>query len=619
MKRLFLFLFLVFGALAFRTLPAYLPYEPKESLSSSTFTEPNWQVPTERTTVGHSRADKFSPTIANISYRLSCISPKTVSHGTPILQFDLRNGQARERTFHLAFSRAHGLVLLNRTIEVGPNGEVHLALPLFRTNSNDYGTTFNRLTLEETTPGVPHYTETVSLFAGPFNALFRDSPTPAILMANDLSPESFSQTLGKIQKESLAKRRAKQGKKVVKKEGEDEKPTYSCEVLRFKRAAQNWPTDYRVYSTFDAVVVPPALYHAFPPDVREALQDYTLLGGAVLVTPLDSASGGLDGDQAAASRFITAISHAKELLNGHSGKELSPSAPLAKILLKVDATPNVSFLAFLLALFACAGVPYVMLRCRKQNRRLAALWMLPAASFALALIIAICALVFYGTTPTERLQSVTRLDQTTRRAFTRGQFAVFTPTSAACALRFPLDSTFSLWMNRDDSLNAAATISDAYHLTGDWVKPLTPGFFGFQRIARRSEKLAVRAVGPNELQLVNLLGAPIKNGCLQFKEHLYSFGTIAPGQTITCQGVPSKPAVGPTVLPQTPLFGRSMAFGCDWPRLVGLSKNPSPPLPDAMYFVVLDGSPFFPSPFGEQRTHASRESIVVGTFAEETK
>ena len=80
-------LILVFGALAFQTLLAYLP--PSEaSFSSSTFTEPNWEVPVEKVT-GH-RADKILPTIADISYRLFCITPEKVSHGTPILQFDLR-------------------------------------------------------------------------------------------------------------------------------------------------------------------------------------------------------------------------------------------------------------------------------------------------------------------------------------------------------------------------------------------------------------------------------------------------------------------------------------------------------------------------------------------------
>ena len=56
-----------------------------------------------------------------------------------------------------------------------------------------------------------------------------------------------------------------------------------------------------------------------------------------------------------------------------------------------------------------------------------------------------------------------------------------------------------------------------------------------------------------------------------------------------------------------------------WPKLVERLSHPTLVLPEATYIAFFDGSPFFPSPFGQHRTHGSREAIVIGQLAEDAK
>ena len=614
MKRLALVLLSVLALASPARTPAYVP--ETGSMSSTTYEEPHW------TPIGQSAWGKEKPQLSALEYRAELIALEHSYHGAPVIRIDLRNAMPTERSFVLSM-RPNGFAAINRSVILAPNGSASLTFPIFPTGTGFRQCHINNFDIRETTPGSTqatgriHLSNSYSIHTTEYYSRFDRKPN--ILMAHALSPESFAKNLV-IPEDKPASTPPKRSKS----KSQSEKSDFPCQILRFKREAKDWPTDYRVYSTFDAVVVTPALHAAFPPAVRQALSDFSRLGGAVLVTPDNSESGGLSAI-AERRRFRDAINIANEMLVSET---ISMTNSLSGTPMSLKSTVGLEILTPLLVLFAFAFVPYVFIANARRNRRLRALVIIPAVSVGFALVIGVFSLIFYGTTPTERLQSVTLLDQQTHRAITRGQFAVFSPLPLSRELNFPLDSMFSKrsFDYRNEG-SQSVEIGDTYRLDGEWVNPLTSAFFDFQRVSRQSEKLDVKLLGDNRVQVVNLLGAKITELRLRAGKRTYALNSLQPGETKVLEPISEPVRVVSRLDLMDKLFGNTTNKGRKWPKLLeklALSDDPklhrgqfSPP--DSTYYALVEGSPFFPSPFGKRKTHASRSAIVVGTFSETSK
>ena len=259
-------------------------------------------------------------------------------------------------------------------------------------------------------------------------------------------------------------------------------------------------------------------------------------------------------------------------------------------------------------------MPGLVFLCAKRNRRLLVLVALPGTAFALALVVALIALVAYGTTPTVRVQSITLLDPESRLAVTRGQFAVFSPGNVTDKMSIPADVSFRL-RGRGDHISMHTMFGESCRLAGDWIKPLSAAFFDFERAERRSERLDVKPMDGGGVSVANLLGVPIMGGIVQHGGIRYRVPILAPGEQATLSGKPFG-AKGP--VPSPPLhetfFGNKTKFGRSWGDAADL-LNGNVLIPDGTYAVQLEGSPFFPSPLAGHKAYETAVSIVTGAFA----
>ena len=385
-------------------------------------------------------------------------------------------------------------------------------------------------------------------------------------------------------------------------------------------SAANWPRDWRCYSTYDAVIVTRAEYGKLNSEAKSALDVYRQLGGAVIVT--EGANG--FAHLAEAERSLKTIDDSREALMGdlnifnyfysynyYTGKD--EFKDIQRIPLEVKATIPVKALLAVLALFAVVIVPLVIFRSVKSNKRTRLIVLLPGSAALFAVVIAILAFAFFGTTPSTRLQSVTILDQSAKKALTRGQFAVFSPVSLDGRISFPLDSAF-MCRTRATALGTAPTtyISDAQRLQGPWVKPLVTEFFDFTRACERPERLDFRVSPSGDVTVANLLGARVAWGQANIGGRLWAFGDVPPGGEAPARKVGQAPADAvATVYP----FTDKTSFGRDWKACIDFVTNRLDKIPAGEYVVEVDGSPFFQNPV-DGKSSTSAAGLVFGKFKE---
>lgn len=563
-----------------------------------------------------------------VSVKVTKFLPNSIHHGIPVVQLEVRNDRPSACSFSIGFEGS-GISRMERNLPLEPHGTAHLTLPIFPTAENAYSIYAYSIVFRETTPGCSPLSVgniPLSITCEPNTYYPSSKHKYNILMDAALSAEAFAQNVHTQNETTVISGGhglATKGRARIPSAPKKAKD-FDSFVLSLKRAAKDWPSDYRIYTTFDAVVITPALQAAFPNSVRQALADYATLGGAVFVTPDSSASGGLTNATDAARLRADIQAAQKKLVGDYSRSSNDIGKNLAAVPLTTRSAIPTRLLLSLLAIFSFLVIPAVLFICARRNQRLRALIVLPVVSFCLAAVVGIIALVFFGVTPTERLQSITQLDQTTRHAVTRGQFGVFSPIQLSTKLHFPADSSFLL-RDRNNETKCGYVLADDFQLTGDWVRPLSATFVDFQRVSHQAEKLDIQPAGTNQIRITNLLGAKVTAGSVTVNGRIYALGTIEPGAVVTRSSEtplhPPKPTNARTKILDAAetAFHEKTNFGRSWPELTKYFAKPDLPLPNGTYVAWLDGSPFFPSPFGTRKTYSSRQSLVIGTFAEGSK
>ena len=543
--------------------------------------------------------------IEHLSFRFECLTPDNFAHGSPVATVSLRNEHMTcERTFQVILSLGSCASVM-RTVTIAPGGTASLSFPGCRT-SERYSSSGSLLIIDQTLPASKPYNRHLPIG-------FSHVSDINVLIGGGLSGETFGNSL-KAGTNTLSVT-GHSGRRVSHSGRRD----YDIDTLTLERPAVDWPTDYRVYTTFDAVVVTPQFRAAFPPEVLSALDDYQRLGGTVIDVSPDSLA-----NPATALRIkrelaeaYTRLSHGRmvdEYSYSYRNDKNRTADLLRRIPLTVGSSLPIATLIGILAFFACVFVPTVVWICAENNRRLHLLFILPGVSLVLAVVVGFIALLTYGVTPTQRLQAVTLLDQSARRALTRGQFAVFSPRNVTDRIAFPSDAAIH-YLNDSDTLSLVVT--DALHPQGGWIKPLTATFFDYTRLARHAEKLEVKSVGPDTVTVDNLLGAKVTRGLLNFRGHTYTLGTIMPGEQVTLTGMPPPKPLATAEQAARYLLSEESGYGGDWKKIRGTETEKV--LTENAYVVYLEGSPFFASPFGDMMTKGSAEAMVIGALAEEAK
>lgn len=540
----------------------------------------------------------------------SVLCSPSINHGAPILHLSLRNLSSSERTLQL-LATVSRCAKATKTVNLGPGATASVSFPMVFVSEYDrnYYNRDIKITEAQTPKGLRHlsdYPEPIE-FDKDFNyadAYGTHSEEISLLLSSEISTEQLKTTLSSA---------------LGIKDGDGKLVPFTCNTSHAPDNLSLWPRDYRAYMTFDAVLAPASVFRALPEDVRFALDAFKRLGGELIVTAenapgafvsLPEARTAHDRFQAARKRLV---GDCKLKSYGHSPQTAQNAE---RIPLRIDATLPAGLIILLLVVFSCVCIPGVVILCARQNKRLLLLLILPGSAFALSLLVGLIALYTYGTTPTLRLQSVTFLDQTTRLAVTRGQFGVFSPVSVNGELSIPSDATLAWRDSNDERFSGTVSYDDVIHLNGTWIKPLTAAFFDFTRANNRTEKLDVRPGTNGCLVVANLLGAPITGGWLRHGTKHYPIPALAAGEQVELtDGFNDKPLYRTDF--DTRLFSAETDFSRSWGKTVLLLDSSS--LPNNAYYLKLIGSPFFPNPFGERKTKASCESIVLGTFAEDQK
>ena len=543
-----------------------------------------------------------------------------IHHGTPGpgITFRFKNNAARERSFIVkAITGRSALVGKNFSIQPGATVEFTLFLPLAIEQGYRFGT-YN-LSIFETTPGAraDRNMQSASFSMGSFASGSND--VPFFLLSAGISSKKLWGDLTKAMNEKnyLQRHTEESSHRYHRAKGKGRGSPYRFDAKQFRFPAEKWPVDWRIYSTYDSIFITANEYASLGTDAKSALDTYRTLGGAVFVTKGND--GFADVQEAAAA--LKPIDEACDILSGdiqmNYGSDSALLGDLKRIPMEAKATVPVKTLLLVLALFACIIVPVAVLRSVKRNTRIRLLAILPGAAAVFALVVAVSAYAFFGTTPTVRLQSVTVLDQTTKKAVTLGQFCVFSPVSLDGQIAFPSDAAFArrrVRAQNDDDELVTVDSADEQRLVDGWVKPLVSAFFDFSRACERPERLDFRVSPNGDVSVVNLLGAKVKSGHANVGGALWVFHDVEPGATAKAEKL-GKP-LGPTLDIKYPFHDMQTTYGRSWEENLKFVAESCKKMSPGEYVVEVEGSPFFPSPLQRKKSNTSAAGLVFGKFKE---
>lgn len=554
----------------------------------------------------------------------SCLAQGAIEvhHGSPGITYRFKNNAPYERQFRLYDNGVDQSAAVTKAFTIQPGGtaEFTLFMPLSNEHGdNNYNSPY--INILETTPGKPHKsaramrTQTINGFCR------KGDSDPSLLLSAKIAAKKMREDLTAAMRQQNYNRRHKKSYYSSRHSGKGEPEVYTFSARQFKFGTEEWPRDWRCYSTYDAIVITAGEYGALPDEVKSALDVYRLLGGAVIVT------GGQEGfaSMVEAARALSDIDDSFDALTGdlditsyyYSYRSRSDVLvdELKRIPIETKTTLPLKTLLAILGAFALVVVPITIFRSVKQNARMRLVVLLPAASAAIAIAIAAFAYAFFGVTPYVRLQSVTILDQMSKKALTRGQFGIFSPVSIGNDLAFPLDAAFRMRHTHSESRSSMrfVDVSDAQRLQSGWTSPLVSAFFDFEQAAERSERLDFRVSPSGEVTVVNLLGATVAWGQANVRGEIYAFADLPPGGEAKARKTDVKQRAA--TRPRYPFYGKT-SFGRDWDACVKFAKSRFGEEQPGEYVVEVEGSPFFPNPLTGRKSHASAAGLVYGRFKE---
>ena len=593
------------------------------ALSLTTDPDPDSYEPTVTPTLLWKEITFGERDIKDLEASYTYFNAVRIHHGTPGVTFRFKNNAARERSFIVkAITGRSALVGKNFSIQPGATVEFTLFLPLALEQGYRFGT-YN-LSIFETTSGAraDRNMQSASFSMGHFGPGSND--VPIFLLSAGISSKKLWGDLTKAMNERkyLQRHTEESSRRYHRAKGKGRGSPYRFDARQFRFPAEKWPVDWRIYSTYDSIFITANEYASLGTDAKSALDTYRTLGGAVFVTKGND--GFADVQEAAAAR--KPIDEACDILSGdiqmNYGSDSALLGDLQRIPIEAKATIPVKTLLLVLALFACIIVPVAVLRSVKRNTRIRLLAILPGAAAVFALAVAISVYAFFGTTPTVRLQSVTVLDQTTKKAITLGQFGVFTPVSLDGQIAFPSDTSFArrhVRAQNDDDELVTVDSADEQRLVDGWVKPLVSAFFDFSRVCERPERLDFRVSPNGDVSVVNLFGAKVKSGHANVGGALWAFHDVEPGATAKAEklggaGTPRPPSPSPPSM--YPFHDMQTTYGRYWEGNLKFVAESCKKVSSGEYVVEVEGSPFFPNPLQRKKSNMSAAGLVFGKFKE---
>ncbi len=411
-----------------------------------------------------------------------------------------------------------------------------------------------------------------------------------------------------------------------------------------------WSTSWLGYSRFAVVQVTLEEWRTIPSDVREAVLAYVEAGGALMVSgdtsevaaefkPLRAAepsSGGATINRGGNDTFRLGLGSIS-MGGSPDGFMKTPAAfgltppgaqrgrvgdwNLQNLNAVYPVVDNLGVPArgmlVLMIVFAVLIGPINLYFLAKYDRRIWALWTVPAAALVCSTIVFSYALFSEGLSGRARHAGLTVLDEHTGRATTLGWSAYYTPVAPGGGLVFSsrtevtplgLDIGDRYGYGRTSSTALSIDWTDGQRLGSGWVQSRVPAFFATRKVEDRLERM-VFAVGAGGVPTVqNGLGAAVSSVRIADAEgKVYQARDVEAGATAAMTPVGALPS---DVVRNQSLLDVWVQQGA-WYALDAVAE----PIGPSTYIATLEGSaPFLDK--GLDTAVSDERQVVIGLMRE---
>lgn len=314
-------------------------------------------------------------------------------------------------------------------------------------------------------------------------------------------------------------------------------------ALRAEWEVSEWSDNWMAFTAFDMIALHARDLRTMPAAVLEAVWRYTEAGGILAVIGkvnvpapwqkmVEERVSGLRRYNVGFGECLEIdVRNTRELQTGHLKEIQDSTRRSANVWDGFDnvgtansAFPVIDDLSFsargvslIMLLFILAVGPLNIFLLARKNRRIWMLWTVPLISLITCGVIFTYSLFSEGITPTVRLESVTLLDHTSRRATTLGRLAYYCPLTPSGGLRFGYESEIYPIVQRGSrGTSKSIDWTQDQHLDSGWIQSRMPAHFAVRKseITRLRVHFEKQADGRWAAQ--NSLGADVRK--LEFKD-----------------------------------------------------------------------------------------------------
>lgn len=422
------------------------------------------------------------------------------------------------------------------------------------------------------------------------------------------------------------------------------------EFIRANLPAAAWSPNWLGYSRFDGVVVTADDLRSMPAEVRAAIGQFVECGGTLLILGADAPLPGawkplpinklpLSGCPAGFGHcFITLEKEYWEMnpaaltivmnswqRTGDPFQRIRTPGEANRVFPVINDTLGVSIwgLLGLMLVFAIVIGPVNLFVLDRRKRKLWLFWTVPFISFITCVVVLGYMFLTESRQASTRTETLTVLDENSRRASTIGWFAVYTPMLGGGGLHFsPLTeltyqnedsyTSSSSYPSRRRRSGSALTIdwTNDQNLASGWQTPRVPSHFMVRKSESRRERVAISVAGDGRLEAVNGLGADITNFW-----YLDVKGTYYNASNITAGG---RAYLNPTAKPASTESSRTLRalYSRDWQDMSERLKSSGPDfLTPRTYLAFVAAAPFLDDA-AAKGSAVKAKSIILGIVKE---
>lgn len=364
---------------------------------------------------------------------------------------------------------------------------------------------------------------------------------------------------------------------------------------------------------------------------RQGLVQYTECGGVLMVvgswkpseawTPMGQPNAGqpdarLDVYQGGFGVCMVMVGQRVDAWEVFAQRVVSASGPWSRMHTPVEAhrafpvvenirVPIRGMLVLMLVFVILIG-PVNMFVLHRRNRRIWLLWTVPAFSLLTCGVVFGYSVLSEGLRGSWRLQVLTVLDETNRRATSIGWMGFYSPLTPAGGLRFSYETELTPQLKQDDwrPPQGSRTVdwTNDQHLASGWVQARVPAYFRFRKSETRRERLAIETDDDGRIVVVNGLGADISRLRLADSAgRIHVAGAIRAG---------AKAVLEPTDQRVDGSKALATVYSQRWTRSIKqVSNQPAAFLRPGTYLAELMDSPFVESPLKGAR--ATKFQVIV--------